>query len=210
MVLDNLKNMWKISPTQEIALHEILTNGFFAILIIVLGIVLGKLLGRGLSKIFEKTDLTQRISQSFSDLFVVIAKWCIYIIFIAWGLRQLEIPQITNFLVKVLINIPALVVSLLLIFIGFAIASFLNDTIKKAKITRGDMLSKLVFYFLLFVFGIYALRIALLSFDSQTVNYIIISASVISLATIGYITAKKETQKSNLISENNSGNESGN
>ena len=128
-----------------------------------MGIFLGKIVNFGLKKLSQKLELNKKIRGSFIELFLVVIKWSIYIIFISIGLNKLEIPTLTNFFTGILITIPAFTGALVLLAIGFIIAIYLRDVIEDAEVTGWDLISKVVFYFVLFLFGVYALKTALIS-----------------------------------------------
>lgn len=173
-------------------LNQLLIKGSFAIGIIFLGIIFGKLLGLGLKKLSKQLELHQQIRGSFIDLFIVIIKWSVYIIFINLGLGQLEIPALTNIFTNVLIVIPAFTGALILIALGFSIAYYLKNIIKSSEVKGWKIISQIVFYFVLFVFGVYALKTALISFDEKTTNTIIIILTGVIATAIAYTTSKKE------------------
>jgi hypothetical protein len=145
-----------------------------AIGILVLGIILGKLVAVILSKIIKAVDIEKKVRPSFLNLIVVVIKWSIYIVFINLALNQLAIPQLSAMLTKSLIVVPALTAALVLIGIGFAIAIYLRDVIRDSEVTEWKSLSTYVYYFVLYVFGIYALNLALISIDALFKNILIV------------------------------------
>jgi hypothetical protein len=155
-------------------LNEIVMNGIFALLIIIFGVFLGKMISIGLKRISKKMELNKRIRGSFIELFILVIKWSIYLLFLNWGLNQLEIPALTKAFTNAIIILPALTGALLILVIGFAIAIYLREIIEDIEVNGWEIISKILFYFILYVFGVYALKIALIAFDSNTTNLIIL------------------------------------
>lgn len=178
------------NPLASINFNQIILNGIIAILIIFLGIFLGKIISAGLKKLSQKLELNKKIRGSFIALFLVVIKWSIYIIFLNIGLNQLNIPLLTSFFTNILITIPAFVGALVLLAIGFAIAVYLREVIEDAEVTGWDLISKVIFYFVMLIFGVYALKTALISFDENTANLIIIILVAATSSAMAYNTVK--------------------
>jgi len=182
----------KYGSLESIDVNQLILRGVISIAIIIFGICLGKIVTLGLKKLSQKLNLDKKIRGSFIDLFLVIIRWSIYIIFLSLGLNQLEIPSLTNFFTNILITIPALTGALILIIIGFAIAYYLEEIIKNSQIKRGGLISQVVFYFIIYIFGIYAIKTALISLDEITKNWIIIILTAVMSTAIAFVFVKKE------------------
>ena len=162
-----------------------LVNIFFAAILFLVGIILGKLVGFLLKKALEKARI-EKTKHGFFELFVVVIKWSIYIIFITLALEQLGIPEFTSWLTSILVVIPALVGALILIGVGFAIASYLKEVIEDSKIEGWKTLSIIFYFFILYVFMVFAFKTAFISFDKNTVNILVIILSTITAAAVAY------------------------
>ena len=182
----------KYSSLESIDINQLILRGLISVAIIIFGVCLGKIVTLGLKKLSQKLNLDKKIRGSFIDLFLVIIRWSIYITFLSLALTQLEIPSLTNFFTNILITIPALTGALILIIIGFAIAYYLGEIIKNSQIKRGELISQVVFYFIIYIFGIYAIKTALISLDEATTNWIIIILTAVMSTAIAFVFAKKE------------------
>ena len=184
------------NPLTDIDINQLILKGIIAIALIILGICLGKIITFGLKKISQKLDLNKKIRGSFIDLFVVVIRWSIYIIFFSFGLNQLGIPSLTNFFTSILITIPAFVGALILLTIGFIIAVYLREVIEDSEVTGWDLISKIIFYFVLYLSGVYALKTALISFDENTTNILIITLTAVISTAIAFFITKKTLKNS--------------
>lgn len=182
----------KYASLENIDINQLILRGIISIAIIVFGVFLGKIITLGLKNLSEKLELDKKIRGSFIDLFLVIIRWSIYIIFLSLGLNQLEIPSLTNFFTNILITIPALTGALILIIIGFAIAYYLREIIKNSQVKGGQLISQVVFYFIIYIFGVYTIKTALISLDEATTNWIIIILTAVMSTAIAFVFAKKE------------------
>ncbi len=180
---------------QNMDFNQFLVRAVISIGIIVLGIFLGKIITFGLKKLSQKLDLGKKIRGSFIDLFLVVIRWSIYIAFLSIALNQLGIAGLTTFFANILMTIPALTGALILILIGFSIAHYLRDVIKNSEINRQGLISEIVFYFILYIFGIYAIKTALISLNEITTNWIIVVLTAIMFAALAFVITKKELRK---------------
>ena len=149
--------------------------------IIILGIVLGRLIFYALKKLSIKIELKNSMSESFIRLLLTIIEWSIFIIFIDFALKQLNVPLLTNAITRIIIVIPAITSALILIAIGMGIAFYLRGIIEDSEITGWKTISMYFFYFILYIFGVYSLKIALVSMDSLIVDIIIIVLTLIQM-----------------------------
>ncbi len=193
-----LKNLLSINFTQPI-IKTFFSNLVFSLIILFLGIVLGRLIGRLFQKIAEKLELKKYVRPSFIDLFLVIIRWSIYIIFINFAIKQLEISILNYITEGALLIIPAFTGALLVLTFGFAIAVYLKEVIKDSKVNDWEIFSKIVYYFVLYIFGIYSLRLALIILDEKVMNTIIL----IITATLGLLLILTQNkQKKEVLSKN--------
>lgn len=170
-----------------------LVNLIFAVILILVGLALGWLIKSILKRIIEKSEIEKTASKSFIHLFLTVIKWSVYLLFVSLALDQLGIPELTNWLSSFLVVIPAFVGALILIVVGFAIAVYLRDLIEDSRILSWNLLSMIVFYFVLYTFLVFALKTALIGQDKTTVNIIIIIlTAVVSVGVVYWHFIKKK------------------
>ncbi len=177
--------------------NQLLIKGLFAIIIVVLGVILGRLISLGLKKLTKKIELNQKMRGSFIDLIIGVIRWSVYIIFLNLALNELGIPALTNVFTKALIVVPAITGALFILVIGFVIAVYLREVIEDVEMNGWQILSKLIFYFIIYVFAVYALKTALISFDSSTTNLIVLILTLVIGSAGAYVIAKKEIKRVN-------------
>lgn len=153
---------------------ELVLNIIICLLIILIGIFLGKIIKLGLRRLIEKSKLEKIINPSFINLFLVIIKWSVYIMFINFALLQLEMPIFTGWLTTILSVIPSLTGALIIIASGFGIATYLKKTIENSRVEGWEILSMIFFYFINFVFIIFGFKTALISIrDNFLINMLL-------------------------------------
>lgn len=181
----------KLSGGSSLNLNQFLFEILISIGIILVGVVLGKLISFGLKRLFKTLELKKHLSGSFIDLFLVVIRWSIYILFINLGLSYLAIPALTNLFSRILITIPAFTGALILLTIGFSLAIYLRGVIEDSEVTGWDLISRVFFYFVLYIFGVYSIKTALISFTETTTNFIILIFTAVIASASAYVMVKK-------------------
>ena len=172
-------------------IDQIIVNSILAIILLGVGILLGKFLEKILKRAVERTSIEREIKPSFVNLFISVIKWSIYVIFVNLALTQFHIPALTDWLVSALVIIPALTGAIVLIWVGFAIASYLERAIEESRIHGWEVLSKVFFYFVLYLFLFFAIKMAFVGQDRDFVNTILIIFTVIVGAAVAWWNVRK-------------------
>lgn len=167
-------------------INDIIIKSLISLVILAIGIFLGRILDYGLRKLSQKLELSRHIRGSFIDLSLVVIRWSIYIIFLNLALNQMGIPALTNFLTTILVTIPAFTGAIIIVAIGASLAYYLRQIIINSEVKNSERFSKTVFYFVVYMFGIYALKTALISFSLDMVNTIILIYSAVFFVATAY------------------------
>jgi hypothetical protein len=158
----------------------------FALVLIVIGFIIGTAASALLKHLSKKAELHKARSYQFIKLVITVIAWSIYLLFINLALVELEIPILTNWLSSILLVIPSLTGALILIVAGFTIATYLRSIIEESKIPEYETLSQIFWYFVLYVFTVFALKTALITVDTKTTNYLIIVLTAIVGLSLAY------------------------
>ena len=153
--------------------NSFIVNLIFAVLILVIGIFIAKLINFLIKRAIKRASMERVTTASFIRLFLSVVEWSIYLLFLSFALQQLGIPELTSWLTSILVVIPALVGASILIAVGFAVAIYARDIIAESRIVEWKLLSNIFFYFILFVFMIFALKTALISIYREVLDKII-------------------------------------
>lgn len=167
MVIDTIKEELLKRLSIVVSPTKFLVNLLIAIILITVGIVIGKITKFSIRKGLERIKIDHLVDQSFVNLSLVIIKWSIYVLFINLALIQLGIPQVTNPITTILGVLPALTGALIIISAGFAIGSYIKKIIIESKIKEGKLLSQILFYFISYIFMIFAFKTALITLKDQ-------------------------------------------
>jgi hypothetical protein len=182
-------SMWQ-EVILGMTLRQFIINIIYATILIIVGIVVGQIIKYILRRIVDRAEF-KNTQRSFAFLFISIVKWGIYILFLNFALIQLDIPQFTDWLTNILVVIPALVGALLLIGVGFSIASYLKEVIEDSRISGWKALSQILFIFINYIFIAFAFKTALISLDQMIVNVLLLILTAAVAAGVAFWYAKK-------------------
>jgi hypothetical protein len=132
-------------------------NILIAVVLILLGMMLGKLSKWILKKLAGLTRLHKLLGQAFLDTLLTIVKWIIYVVFLQAAIIELEIPTLSLWLQNGLLIIPTLVAVVLILVIGYSIAVYLKDSVRRVKGHQTHRLSDILYIFSLYVAVVLAL-----------------------------------------------------
>ncbi|MBU0957971.1 MAG: hypothetical protein KKF56_04140 [Nanoarchaeota archaeon] len=163
-----------VESIYSINLNEVLLNVIIAVALIVVGVILGKVVMVLLRRLSERLRLEKIIKYNFIEFVLVVVKWAIYVIFINMAFIQLDIPSITNGITAVLSVFPTLVAALLLIVVGFGIATYLRDLIIETGIENETILAGIIYYFTIYIFVFFGLKSVLGGQDRNFVDMLIL------------------------------------
>jgi len=173
-------------------LSETAVNLLYALALIVIGLITGGLVGYLLKKILDKFEFKKRVSESFLKLITLVIQISIYITFFVLALYQLEVPNVTEVVSKILIVVPAFTGAVILLGFGLAIAIYLREVIEDSEMSGWRISSQLLFYFIIYTIGVYALRIALASISEFVRNWIIIVITAVCSTALAYYIVRRE------------------
>ncbi len=180
---------------ETILLNPIALKAIFALGIIIIGVIIGKLIDTLLRRLIKKIEIDNHVRSSFIELFLFVIRWTIYITFINGGLNQLGLESVSTFFSTVLITIPTFTGALLLLVLGIGLANYLKRIIKNSEIKGWEFMSQVIFYFVVFMIGIYALKIALIPLEVSIRGSILVYSAAIALAGVVYYHAQRELKR---------------
>lgn len=149
-----------------------------AIIILAIGFVVGKVVGRVVKEILARIKIDDyvhhkdRMAFKLSDVFSVISRWYIYLVFIQQAAEYLGIAAITEFINSIISFIPGLIESALIIIVGFVLAEYLKDKIVAAKTMYADIVGKIIFFLLIYLS--IALALPFVGINPSLVNSILL------------------------------------
>lgn len=128
-----------------------LPNLIGAAIIIVVGWIVGMIVAIiidrllriiGLQTLFEKAkveDILKKgnVGKDATALLASLAKWIIYLVAFVAAANTLRLPDVANFLDKILAYVPQVVAAGLILLIGLVVAHFLSNVIKGSLLAAG-------------------------------------------------------------------------
>ncbi len=154
---------------------EFLPNLFTCIALVIAGVIIGRLLQAVIFRtaVFLKMDsLSERLGieqilrkcgfkDSLSKFIAKIIFWIVFISFIVIGLDTLRMPAVEDLLSEFLLYLPNVILSLVIILIGYLLGNFLGRAALIASVNAGLAFSGLVGRFVKFTVFTMAASMAL-------------------------------------------------
>jgi len=153
--------------------ESFLPNLLAAVVIIVVGVIIASTLSKIVYKIFDKLLIDALLKKtsvfvmfekggiklSISKFLAGLVKWFMLIVIFIVAADILNLEQVTDFLNKVLLYIPNVVVAVVIMLVGAIVAHFLGNVVKTAvsaaKIGPARFLSGITYYAII-IFAIMA------------------------------------------------------
>ena len=151
-----------------------------AIILLVIGLVLGKVFGRVVKEVLDRIRLDYYVSEtekpaiSLSGLFSLIVRWWIYLAFITAALSNdiLGIPALAEWVRDINTFIPNIIGAAVILVVGYVLAEFIRGQMKKTGKLYATIVSKVLFFFILYV--AIALALPMLGIRADLVSNILL------------------------------------
>jgi len=157
-----------------------LPNLVAAVVLLVIGLVVGKIVGRVVREVLDRVRLDYYVSEthkpviSLSNLFSVIARWWIYLAFIAAALSRdvLGISSLAIWVAQVTEFIPRIIGASVILVVGYIMAEYIKSHVRKTQTLYGVLVGKVLFFFILYVS--IALALPILGISSALIGNILL------------------------------------
>ena len=173
-----------------LATLEVLPGLLTAILLLIVGFVLGKLIGRGIKELLIKANVDKHIAIKqehlrLSNLFSVIIKWLIYLLFIQQASLALGIIAVADAFGMLVSFLPSMLEAIIVVVFGYVIAKYVEETVRESKLAYTGIMSKVFSFFIVYVAISIALPLVGLS-DKLVTNILLI---IVGSAGLGFALA---------------------
>lgn len=155
-------------------------NIISAVILLVLGLIVGKVVGRITKQALDKLNIdkyifeTKKPTFSVSTMFTIIVKWWIYLAFIAAAFSKeiLGITTLAEWVGTLNTFIPRIIGAALMIVVGYVLAEYIKDQIKKSDTIYANIVGKVTMFFIVYV--AIALALPILGIPATLVNSILL------------------------------------
>lgn len=151
-----------------------------AVILLVLGLIVGKVVGRITKQALDKLNIdkyifeTKKPTFSVSTMFTIIVKWWIYLAFIAAAFSEeiLGIKTLAEWVSTLNTFIPRIIGAAIMIVVGYVLAEYIKDQIKKSDTIYANIVGKVTMFFIVYV--AIALALPILGIPATLVNSILL------------------------------------
>jgi len=173
LILDPLYTLWT-------SFVNILPGLIAAILILILGYCVGYLIGHGIKVALEKIGLNRKIQKAHLSKSVghtnvpglvgELIKWFIFIIFLQVAAEVLNLGALSGILNTFVMWLPKLLVAIIILFAGLAIAHYIEIKMKEHSAMKGTRsmaaILTIVILFLVIIIGLQQIGIDVALFEA--------------------------------------------
>ena len=136
---------------------QYLPNLVGAIVLLVIGLVIGKVLGRVVKEVLVRTKVDYYIHEtkkpviSLASLFSLVVRWWVYLAFIVSAVAVLRIPELVVWTAQVRDIIPGIIGASIIVVVGFVIAEYIREQLKKLHKFYAEIVGKVLLFFIMYV-----------------------------------------------------------
>ncbi len=151
---------------------------FSALVISLIGWLIGTVVGKAIKTISRRYNVDKRIFRKehppikFSDILAMVAMWSIFLIFIQSAVEVLGIISLTTVLGAILSFLGGALEGIAIIVVGYVLANYVSEAIKKSKIIYSDIMAGFIFFIIVYVSV--ALALPLVGINPTLVNNILL------------------------------------
>ena len=154
MVLQDVGGVLTGLTTQSV---NFIPNLVAAVVLLIIGLIVGKVVGRVVKEVLNKVKLDYYVTEtekpviSLSNLFSLITRWWIYIGFITSAVGVLGIGELTIWMRTVLNFLPNVIGATVIMVVGYVLAEFIKEQMKKMGKAYSVIIGKITFFFIVYV-----------------------------------------------------------
>jgi hypothetical protein len=154
-----------------------------AIILLVIGWILGVIVGKVSKEILRRAKIDMYISKKptfkFSNIISTILSWTIYLIFIREAVNVLALPTLVEAIGIIISFLPGIIGAIIVLMAGYAVGEYVRKQIEESEITYSDIISKVVFFLVIYVS--IAIALPMVKIDPFLINALLL----ILVGTIG-------------------------
>jgi len=149
-----------------------------AVIWLIVGFIIGKVVGRIIKEILVRVKFDQYIVEKeklkikFSDIFSIISKWIIYLIFIQIAASSLGVSTIIALINSAITFLTGAIEATVIIIVGYSLALYIKDKVVHSKTFYGELIGNLIFFMIIYVSV--ALALPFVGIDPTLINWILI------------------------------------
>lgn len=155
-----------------------LPNFLWAVVALLIGFLIGKFGGWLVKQFLVKIKLDQYIFErdkfkmKLSDIFSVLTRWIIYLLFIMYSASFLGVPEVMQLIQSAIGFLAGAVEAAVIIIVGYSLAFYIKEKVMHSKTFYADIVGNVIFFMILYVSV--ALALPFVGIDTQLINWILI------------------------------------
>jgi hypothetical protein len=174
-------NMYYIQDVINNIMYSVaigLPNFLWAVVALLIGFLIGRFGGWAVKQFLVKIKLDQFIFEKdkfrmkLSDIFSVITRWIIYLLFIMYSASFLGVAEVTQLIRSAIGFLTGAVEASVIIIVGYSLAYYIKEQVMHSKTFYSDVVGNLIFFLIVYVS--IAMALPFVGIDTQLINWILI------------------------------------
>jgi hypothetical protein len=155
-----------------------LPNFLWALIALLVGFLIGRFGGWLVKQFLVKIKLDQFIFEKdkfrmkLSDIFSVITRWIIYLLFIMYSASFLGVAEVTQLIRSAIGFLTGAVEASVIIIVGYSLAYYIKEQVMHSRTFYSDIVGNLIFFLIVYVS--IAMALPFVGIDTQLINWILI------------------------------------
>ena len=150
----------------------------WASIALVVGFLVGKVAGWIVKQFLTRIKLDKYVFEKekfkiqLSDVFSILTRWVIYLIFIQISAGILGIASVITLVNSAISFLTGAIEATVIIIIGYSLAYYIKDMVIHSKTFYGDLVGKVIFFLMLYVS--IALALPFIGIDATLINWMLL------------------------------------
>jgi hypothetical protein len=155
-----------------------LPNFLWALLALLVGFLAGRFGGWAVKQFLMKIKLDQfifekdKFKMKLSDIFSVMARWIIYLLFILYAASFLGVPEILQLIRSAISFLTGAVEAAVIIIVGYSLAMYIKEQVMHSKTIYSEIIGNIILFLIVYVS--IAMALPFVGIDTQLINWILI------------------------------------
>jgi hypothetical protein len=174
-------NMYLIQQALSNVWYSLVINlpyFLWALMALLLGFLAGRFGGWLVKQFLMKIKLDQfiferdKFKMKLSDIFSVMTRWIIYLLFLMYAVSFLGVPEITQLIASAISFLTGAVEAAVIIIVGYSLATYIKEQVMHTKTFYADVVGNIILFLITYVS--ISIALSLIGINTELINWILI------------------------------------
>jgi hypothetical protein len=174
-------NMYLIQQALSNVWYSLVINlpyFLWALMALLFGFLAGRFGGWLVKQFLMKIKLDQfiferdKFKMKLSDIFSVMTRWIIYLLFLMYAVSFLGVPEITQLIASAISFLTGAVEAAVIIIVGYSLATYIKEQVMHTKTFYADVVGNIILFLITYVS--ISIALSLIGINTELINWILI------------------------------------